>query len=305
VTKGITLLCLLLVVSFCVSIICYAETFYLENNDIVEGIVAEENAKTIKLKSATIKNPGNDYPWYANVYYLKKDEIVKTEEAGALSKEFSGKDGGVERRAYELHKSSDYCDAGLDFAIAGEFEKAEKEFKNALKVNKFCTPAIESLRLIKDALEQKIDKEIAIRLFKVGISPEWSDKIKESVEIANLESDYMMTHTILGIVYLKNKMLDSARVEFEKAIQLEPDRDIAHNNLGVFYFHNGRFSEAIHEFEVALQFNPNLAEAGNNYVITKMMLKGSELKESDVGNYELIKAECMISSIFIHWRTKI
>ena len=296
--EKIILSCLLLATNFCVSIICYAETFYLKNGDIVEGTVEEENAKNIKLSRAIIKNPGDNFTLHAYTHYLKKEEIARTEEAGVLSKEFLGKEGEEGRAAYKQSKSSDYYESGLDFAVVGEFEKAEKEFQNVLKVDKFYTPAVESLRLIKDVIKQKISKEIAIRLFKVGTSSDWSSKIKESEEIANLGSGYMMTHTILGIAYLKNKMLDEAMIEFKKAVQMEPDRDIAHNNLGVSYFHNGMLSEATHEFEVALQFNSDLAEAGNNYVFVKMMQKGIELKESDISNYNLIDFECMTSSIF-------
>lgn len=300
VMKRMVLFSFVLTTNFCVLAICYAETFYLKNGDIVEGVVVEEIAENIKLKRATIKNPESKYPLHANVYYLQRKEIVKTEEAGVLSKEFLGGEYGEEEKVeYKNIKSWDYYQSGLDFAIVGEFEKAEKGFQDALKVDRFYTPAIESLRLIDDVFRKEINKEIAVRLFKVGTSSGWTSKIKESEEIASLEPDYMMTHIILGIIYLKNDMLNKAMIEFEKAIQIEHDSAIAHNNLGVSYFYKGMLSEAAKEFEAALQFNPSLAEAGSNYVLIKMMQKGIELKESDAGALDLINFKCITSSILI------
>lgn len=57
-----------------------------------------------------------------------------------------------------------YCVKGVEYGAQGKFEEAEKEFKKALEIDQSYESAKESLKLIKDVLEKRVENEVAIYL---------------------------------------------------------------------------------------------------------------------------------------------
>lgn len=75
----------------------------------------------------------------------------------------------------------------------------------------------------------------------------------------------------IGVLYLDNRMYNSATVCFLKSVKNDDKMAEAHNALGISYFEKGLYSEAIAEFRKAVKLNPynpgyleNLTNAENN-----------------------------------------
>ena len=118
--------------------------------------------------------------------------------------------------------AKDYYDRGIDYGVAGEFEKAQQEFKKALEADPFYAPARICLKLSEDAVKQRIKTETALYLFK-------------------------------GIAYANKGMYDEAIAECKKALEINPNFAEAHNNLAVSYYYKGEYSLAIEHFDRAME----------------------------------------------------
>ncbi len=120
---------------------------------------------------------------------------------------------------------------GLEYGAQGKFEEAGKEFKKALEIDQFYTAAKGCLKLIEDALEKKVENEIAMHLFK-------------------------------GAAYGIKGMWDEAIAECKKAIAINPNYAAAHNNLAVGYYYKGQYGLAIEHCDKAIELggkvNPRL-----------------------------------------------
>jgi len=116
----------------------------------------------------------------------------------------------------------------------------------------------------------------------------WEDIVRKSPE-------KVRGHSQLGLIYLKDDMLDEALGEFQKslhwrpldedlyyniasiygkkglsddaiasykaAIKIKPDYTEAHFNLGLLYLGRGLFDDASHEFEISLRLDPGDEQA--------------------------------------------
>ena len=132
--------------------------------------------------------------------------------------------------------AKDCYDKGIDYGLAGEFEKAQQEFKKALEGDPLYMPAETCLKLTEDALEETIKVETALYLFK-------------------------------GIDYGNKEMFDKAITEYKKAVKINPKYALAHCSLGAAYLNKGTYSKAITELKKAIEINPEYAEAHNNLAI--------------------------------------
>jgi len=130
--------------------------------------------------------------------------------------------------------AEDYFDKGIDYGVAGKFEKAQQEFTKALETDPFYAPATLGLNLSEDALKGRIKVETAVHLFK-------------------------------GIVYLKKGMYDEAIAECKDALEINPNLAEAHNNLAVSYYYKGKYKLAIKHcdraIELGYEVHPELLKA--------------------------------------------
>ena len=166
--------------------------------------------------------------------------------------------------------TEDYYDKGIDYGLAGEFEEAQQEFKNALEVDPFYRPAKECLELVEDALKQRIKVETALYLFK-GIAyfnkGMYDEAIAECKKAIEINPNLAMAHNNLGLVYHEKGMYDEEIAEYKKAIEINPNLAMAHNNLGLAYRMKGMYDKAIAEYKKAIEINPNYADAHNKLAV--------------------------------------
>ena len=120
-----------------------------------------------------------------------------------------------------------------------EYDKAENEFKTALKLEKECAPAYAGLGII---LVNKGDVDGAQKKFEMSIEtdPEYDD-----------------AHYRLGTIYMEKKEYDKAESSLRAAIRLNP------RNANAFYIlarrlamNDGTVSEAISMFNRAISMMP-------------------------------------------------
>jgi len=132
----------------------------------------------------------------------------------------------------------EYYDKGVEYGVQGRFVEAEEEFKKALRIDRFYTPAKECLRLVKDVLEKKVEDEAIIHLFK-------------------------------GAGYGSKGMVDEAIAECKKAIAIDPNYAEAHNNIAVAYYDKGQYDLAIEycnkAIELGCRVDPGFLEALKPY----------------------------------------
>jgi len=104
--------------------------------------------------------------------------------------------------------------------------------------------------------------------YKIGVSYFNENKIQsafvefqKALELNPKDKEVM---NALGLVYLKFEDLQKAQQSFIKAVTIDPDFSEAHNNLGVTYTKMGKWSEAVDSFKRALK-NPIYQTPGNAY----------------------------------------
>jgi tetratricopeptide (TPR) repeat protein len=68
----------------------------------------------------------------------------------------------------------------------------------------------------------------------------------------------------IGIAYHQMMDLDTARKQYEKALELDPNYAEARNNLGAIYYAKRNYNRAIKEYNRALKLSPNSASIYSN-----------------------------------------
>jgi len=168
-------------------------------------------------------------------------------------------------------QSAEECyNKGIEYGVAGKFEKAQQEFKKALEVDPFYGKAKVCLELVEDALEQRIKPETALHTFKgadYGLKGMYDEAIAEFKRAIEINPNYALAHSNLGNAYDEKGMYDVAIAEYKIAIEINPNYALAHNNLGGVYGKKGMYDEAIAELKRAIEINPNFAEAHSNLAV--------------------------------------
>ena len=149
--------------------------------------------------------------------------------------------------------AEEYYNKGLEYATQGEFEKAREEFKKGLEIDQFYEPAKEYLKLIEDVLEERVEDEAVIHLFK-------------------------------GTTYHNKGMWNEAIAEYKKALIINPNDAKAHTNLGVAYEAIDEPERAVKEYELTIECTPNHFEAISNlealsYDMSKLMQAAKDEEE--------------------------
>ena len=104
----------------------------------------------------------------------------------------------------------------------------------------------------------------------LGKLPEAEPLYRKAIE---LNPDYAIAHSNLGLVLKDLDNLEEAELSFRKAIELKPDFAFAHNNLGIILKNFGKSQEAELSLRKAIELNPNFAEAYYNLSLIEL-LKG-------------------------------
>jgi tetratricopeptide (TPR) repeat protein len=135
---------------------------------------------------------------------------------------------------------------GGEFEARGEYEEAERQFRQALYLREDFPPALNNLGLI---LTRRGDLEGAIEDFSRALE---------------LDPRYAEAHNNLGVALQRQGRLARALTHFEAAVRLDPNHAEAHNNLGVIFEARRDPTRAEMHYERALALDPGMTEARSN-----------------------------------------
>ena len=188
-----------------------------------------------------------------------------------------------------------YIQKAIGLAAGGDFERAYQEYKYALEIEK--TQLMEKfLELFKDILNQRVEKEIGIHLFKGlqywwYVSPYKSDKAYEAIDeaidefklVTAAKPDCELAHYLLGLIYyntsysgLEEGVSEYVIPAFKKAIEIDPNFASAHYWLALAYIFSDISDEmikcklAVEHYDKAIELDPSLKDAhpvGNALII--------------------------------------
>ena len=168
---------------------------------------------------------------------------------------------------------------GIEYATQGKFKEAKEEFEKALKIDQFYVPAKESLKVIKDVIEQKVKREAAIYFFK-GISFEkkgqYDQAIKDYTKAIEVNPRFAGAYSNRGRAYDKEGQFDQAIKDFTKAIEVNPRFAGAYYNRGLAYKHKDQYDQAIIDYTKAIKVNPRFAGAYSNRGVVYFLKLGDK-----------------------------
>jgi TolA-binding protein len=148
---------------------------------------------------------------------------------------------------------------GKSFYYQSEYLKAERKFSELLTQYP-ASPLVLETQIWYARTEEKLMKvDASINMCESAIT---AAKASNNIEIE------VQAHTILGELYLKQKQIDKAVMEFKKLIELADDDDIkveAQMNLGSIYFSEERYDKAAETF---LKVRDYTSDPYSNYYST-------------------------------------
>jgi protein O-GlcNAc transferase len=133
--------------------------------------------------------------------------------------------------------------SAIEHLQAGNLQKAERMFKDILKVQPDNVSALHFLGVI---YYQQKNHDSSI------------EYIKRALQFG---PDYVDAYNNLGIVLQEVDRLDEAIMCYQKALELRPYFDRAHYNLGTALKEKGLINDAIYSYRKALEANPISADA--------------------------------------------
>jgi tetratricopeptide (TPR) repeat protein len=140
-----------------------------------------------------------------------------------------------------------YLARGVDYAAQGQFSEAKEEFEEALKVDPFNLSAKESLKVVEDVIDRKIESKAVICLFRggtYGLKGQWDEAIAEYNEAIEVNPNFAMAYRTKGTAYLKKGQYDQAISDFNKAIKIHQKYGIAYYQRGFAYYYKGEYDDA-------------------------------------------------------------
>lgn len=161
----------------------------------------------------------------------------------------------------------DYRLKGIEYGASGKLEEAKQKFEKALEIDQNFLGAKDCLEITEDALSLRIDKKIAVHIFKGSIynlKGNFKDAIVELETALSINPNYAHTHATLGMIYVNQRMFNKAIDYFKKALDINPNLVSGHVNLSSTYIVMKMLDKAIAHAETALSINPNIATAHNN-----------------------------------------
>ncbi|MDD5687754.1 MAG: tetratricopeptide repeat protein [Elusimicrobia bacterium] len=173
--------------------------------------------------------------------------------------------------------SNAHYNLGNLFCDSKKYEEAEKEFREAIRINPYYYGAYNNLGSVLFVLKRFEEAE------------------REYREATKLGFSYAESHYNLGNLLYNSKRYLEAEKEYKEAIRIDPNRSEAHNSLGVLLDDSKRFKEAEKEFRDAIRINPNCVDARTNlgillYNSNKLEEAEKELREAIIINPDSEKA---------------
>ena len=176
---------------------------------------------------------------------------------------------------------------GVELFNAGNYQEAEKVFRDAMKADPSDTPSNYYLGLsillqknYKDALDilakvkQSQDRasqrsrpevpseyQIQLALARARIGLKQFEDAWKNLESARKEDASSEVYVYRGFYYLEQEKHAEALKELERAIKLDKKNPYAYYYSGIGNYHSGNAQKAVEDLKMFLQLAPNAPEA--------------------------------------------
>jgi tetratricopeptide (TPR) repeat protein len=166
--------------------------------------------------------------------------------------------------SYAENTAWQFLTKGAEHATQGKFEEAREKFEKSLKINPSLGYARESLKVIEDVNEGKIQTDTAIHFFKGAahaLREQWDEAITQFNKVIEAEPKYAIPYIIRGYAYQHKGQLDQAISDYNKALEINPKFISVYGNRGIVYQRKGQHEKAISDYSKAIEINLRFAEA--------------------------------------------
>lgn len=178
----------------------------------------------------------------------------------------------------QLPKSAkDFCERGTSFLRAGEYDKAENDFSEAIRLDPTRVEAYQG-RAIGNHLNERFDQafadiEAAIKLdganaqlysnrgLFYGKQHDYAKAIPDLDHAIKLEETNALYYQARSGIYYAMKAFDKALPDVSRAIALNPDNPNAYKARGLVYSHTGKWELELADLNTCLHLNPGDVQA--------------------------------------------
>ncbi len=165
---------------------------------------------------------------------------------------------------------------GMDDFKAGNFQRAIREFKTALKKG------------FKDFEKHEIYTALGNSYTNLGLFDKAVKAHKRSIKI---KSDYYKAWTNLGVTYRLKGNFNDAEACYKKSIALNPDYAETHTNLGAIHIFKNEPQKAVKSLFKAKELDPSIQITYASLALALAMLKKYdeaeiELKQAIILGYK-------------------
>ena len=153
---------------------------------------------------------------------------------------------------------------GLMYAVQGRFSEARVVFLKLLEIYPLYGPAQETLEVIDEAVNQKIESDAAVHFFRgaaYGNDGLRNEAIGEYSKAIALHPTFTMAYNNRGFHFMSKGYLHLAISDYSKAIKITPRSAVIYLNRGVAYARLGELDQAIGEYSKAIEITPGMATA--------------------------------------------
>jgi len=191
--------------------------------------------------------------------------------------------------ARNFQKAQELVARGAEPHQAGQFEKAEKFYKRALKAQSDNVDALHLLGLVS---HQKGRNEYAAQLISkaVAISPHnpaintnlaivmntlsrWPEAEQAAIAAAKADPEHAEAYNNLGRALAGQKKFEEAEPAYDKAIEFAPNNAAAENNLGYLHMQQGHYDLAEAAFLRAIEIESTFLLVFSNLATTYMAME--------------------------------
>ncbi|MBT3990640.1 MAG: tetratricopeptide repeat protein [Rhodospirillaceae bacterium] len=190
--------------------------------------------------------------------------------------------------ARDNSKAQDLLGKGAEAHQAGQFDKAEKFYKRALKADSNNADALHLLGLIShqkgrdEYAAQLIGKALAIKPSEPAINTNmaivlntlqrWPEAERAAIAAIKAVPEHAEAYNNLGRALAAQNKYVEAEVAYDKAIEYAPNNAAAENNLGHLHMQQGRYELAEGAFLRAIEIDGTFLLAFSNLATTYMAM---------------------------------
>jgi Flp pilus assembly protein TadD len=191
--------------------------------------------------------------------------------------------------ARNFQKAQELVARGAEPHQAGQFDKAEKFYKRALKAQSDNVDALHLLGLVS---HQKGRNEYAAQLIgkAQNLSPHnpaintnlaivmnalsrWLEAEQAAIAAAKADPEHAEAYNNLGRALAGQKKFEEAEAAYDKAIEFAPNNAAAENNLGYLHMQQGHYDLAEAAFLRAIEIESTFLLAFSNLATTYMAME--------------------------------